>query len=510
MENQGRRRLIKKGLAVGGLLAGSGTFGLLQACASIDRLILSGKARDPNEVVIIGGGLAGLSAAYYCKKNGIPYLLFEASSRIGGRVLGIGEFNLAGQTADLGGEWILPNHEALHSLAKDLYLELNEVDATPQDFEYFELGKRSLNPQLINELQQFQMRSLKLFSDLVPRGSNQLARFNRDELPRAVYQDNISAEEYLSGQSAFLSPLAKQLLKRNLLLLFGAEPAEISSLAWLMKMAKGHDLLGVNSSRRFKLSGGSSVLTQALYDRVAGVIPDQFVRRSHVLKNVDYVEGQFELQFQTPTGPKTYSTKKIICTLPLAILKEISGIEKLPFPDLIHEYLLNAKTSSVSKGAIGFSERPWRKLGLSRFSGSFESQNFWESEPTISRRFQKIVANNQAILSFQLGGATALSAGLHSLQTAERDLQALKLAAGLDSGGQIHNWSLSPFAKGGWSYFGPGQTAKYGGLLSDSQIEGSWLFAGEGISVAWPGTMNGAIESARFSVNQLMQQRAKL
>jgi len=33
---------------------------------------------------IIGGGLAGLSAAYYLKKNGYDVRVFEASNRIGG------------------------------------------------------------------------------------------------------------------------------------------------------------------------------------------------------------------------------------------------------------------------------------------------------------------------------------------------------------------------------------------------------------------------------------------
>lgn len=40
----------------------------------------------PDPIVIIGGGLAGLSAAYHAQKRGIPYLLFEKESRPGGLV----------------------------------------------------------------------------------------------------------------------------------------------------------------------------------------------------------------------------------------------------------------------------------------------------------------------------------------------------------------------------------------------------------------------------------------
>jgi protoporphyrinogen oxidase len=40
----------------------------------------------PDSIVILGAGLAGLSAAYHAKKRGLPHLLFERESRVGGLV----------------------------------------------------------------------------------------------------------------------------------------------------------------------------------------------------------------------------------------------------------------------------------------------------------------------------------------------------------------------------------------------------------------------------------------
>ena len=37
-----------------------------------------------DKITILGGGPAGLSAAYYAKLNGIPFELFEAESKVGG------------------------------------------------------------------------------------------------------------------------------------------------------------------------------------------------------------------------------------------------------------------------------------------------------------------------------------------------------------------------------------------------------------------------------------------
>lgn len=55
------------------------------------------------DVLIIGGGLSGLSAALTLKEHGIPSLLLESEGRLGGRVR---TENLSGLPAEMGGERI--------------------------------------------------------------------------------------------------------------------------------------------------------------------------------------------------------------------------------------------------------------------------------------------------------------------------------------------------------------------------------------------------------------------
>lgn len=75
-------------------------------------------------VIIVGGGLAGLTAAHYLHLVGIDFHLLEARDRLGGRILSV---DANGQTSDdgfdLGPSWFWPGMQsAITSLVNDLGL----------------------------------------------------------------------------------------------------------------------------------------------------------------------------------------------------------------------------------------------------------------------------------------------------------------------------------------------------------------------------------------------------
>lgn len=87
------------------------------------------------EVVIIGAGLAGLTAAYTLSRRSVKLVVLEARRRVGGRTLtvngpgGLGAF-------DLGATWIWPEHSHVQQLAAALGIEL---------FSQFETGEAVLD-----------------------------------------------------------------------------------------------------------------------------------------------------------------------------------------------------------------------------------------------------------------------------------------------------------------------------------------------------------------------------
>ncbi|AFD08453.1 flavin monoamine oxidase family protein [Solitalea canadensis] len=77
--------------------------------------------RRPDKVIIIGGGLAGLTAAYELRKAGVDLLLLEGSDRLGGRI--VTTCNQWGIT-EMGAEWIGFSHSSVRKLCDELQLQL--------------------------------------------------------------------------------------------------------------------------------------------------------------------------------------------------------------------------------------------------------------------------------------------------------------------------------------------------------------------------------------------------
>jgi len=67
-------------------------------------------AKSP-KVVVIGGGIAGLTAAYRLQKAGMHVELYEARSRVGGRIF---TAKIKGHVAELGGQNITDGGEAIN------------------------------------------------------------------------------------------------------------------------------------------------------------------------------------------------------------------------------------------------------------------------------------------------------------------------------------------------------------------------------------------------------------
>src|SRR6478672_9746314 len=114
----------------------------LAAAAMLSGPLSRAIAVSSPRIVIVGGGLAGLTCAYRLKQAGQRADLYEASDRLGGRCwTRRGDF-AEGQIAEHGGELIDQNHNQTRQLAQELGLKLDNLHAAEvngtEPFYYFD------------------------------------------------------------------------------------------------------------------------------------------------------------------------------------------------------------------------------------------------------------------------------------------------------------------------------------------------------------------------------------
>ncbi|WP_161927206.1 flavin monoamine oxidase family protein [Gordonia crocea] len=85
------------------------------------------------DVVVIGAGFAGLTAARALLEAGASVRVLEAASRVGGRALT--ETSAANSAVDLGGQWVGSQHSELRALVADMGIDL---------FPSYDVGKQTV------------------------------------------------------------------------------------------------------------------------------------------------------------------------------------------------------------------------------------------------------------------------------------------------------------------------------------------------------------------------------
>ncbi|MDQ1496395.1 MAG: monoamine oxidase, partial [Actinomycetota bacterium] len=118
------RRGLLKGAAV---LAGAAVFGELPSG------VAKARAAGSPRIVIVGAGVSGLAAALRLQDSGLASTVYEANTRIGGRMYSNATNWASGQVSEWGGELIDSGHKTIQTLARRFGIPLDDlVQAEPQ------------------------------------------------------------------------------------------------------------------------------------------------------------------------------------------------------------------------------------------------------------------------------------------------------------------------------------------------------------------------------------------
>jgi monoamine oxidase len=230
-------------------------------------------------------------------------------------------------------------------------------------------------------------------------------------------------------------------------------------------------------------------------------VPERFIVYNHKLIAIRYNGKYFEcLMDSNGTEVQVYA-KSIICTLPIAVLREIQGFDMLPFSDKKKEYIKSVGVGQNSKFGLEYklndSLKPLQKVRL--FTDA-KNQQLWDS--TFA---EMSTPNKNLLITGQLSGEVAKKFGPDSIQKFHQEVQKLlnQDVELINSHG--FNWSLSSFAKGSKTFLSPGQVLGLSDTLEVGEINDQFIFAGEAFSRQFQGTLEGALSSGLLAA-QLAQK----
>jgi monoamine oxidase len=452
-------------------------------------------ARAEMRVAIIGGGLAGLTALRSLKDAGIAAKLYEARGRLGGRIFTVGPKSGAPVAADDGGQFINGDHDDMLALARRYGLRL--IDRGEMDGRTLVIDRGSLVPEA------------ELVEDLRPIAARIAAdaeALDADYEAAAPVLDALSVAQYLDRhRDALPKPYVRALLEATVRTEYGQEPADASALELIFNLpvvdGAHAELIGA-SDERYVLAGGSGTLTNAL----AGDLMPEIVT-GHALVAVEKAGTKVRLHF---ANGEIDEADRVILTVPASLMRTIDfrGLLPEPWRALAGEIGLGRN----EKLNAGYTGPVWKTMGA--------VGDCWPLPGGFSEVWDAGAGQGveEGLLTWFMGGAQCAAseaidaASLRAMFEGEAALALPGLAAASSGWQRRTNWAADPYARGAYSCFRPGQLTRFAslfwieeeGLATQQAAAGPLIFAGEHLSDAFPGYMNGAAQTGRLAAQAVM------
>ncbi len=436
------------------------------------------------EVLVIGAGLSGLTAALHLQENGIDSQVIEAQNRVGGRVHSMRQL---GSNKEAGGAYIGAGYRHVIGAAKRYGVKL--IDVTPT-LEFFREQELVLEGRIIRQ-SEWPTHSDNPF----PEKDKALMPWNYSRVLIARESPLQKTKDWLNPNQAHndvpLSDWMKGLglndraikLGYGMNVSFGDNAQDVSALLMFFRAAFSLD------QRKQASKGVVGFTALNGVQRIPETMAENLYNEVHYGKVVTNIDDSGEQAEVLCTDGTIYKTPQIICSLPFGVLRNIK----------INPTLTGLQQEAVKK----LPSQPVTQLYFAHRS------DFWEADGLKPSMFTDGVAGMLAaarngedptkVTSFTAWAMGPNAARLDSLppkQAADlviKEIEAVRPAAR----GQLeflglHSWGNDPFAQGGWAYFRPGQITSFGATMGAPH--GRILFCGEHLGLANRG-MEGAMES---------------
>lgn len=452
-------------------------------------------------VLVIGAGIAGLTAGYRLRSAGIPVQIVEAQNRIGGRMYSLRNFFADGQVCELGGELIDTGHKRIQALADELGIVLDDLSKDDSSLAhetfYFDGAIRSER----EVVEAFIPVARLILTELALPGVNVDVTYT-DPTPAAIGLDRMSITQWLD--KAGVSGWFRKLIDVAYTTEYGLAPDGQSALNFLLMIDPEPDPFQIfgDSDERYHVHEGNDLIPKTLADRLSDAI-----ETNTVLEAIDRrADGTYACSLRRGSSSSTATAHHVLVAIPFTTLRNVRlGV---PLPEAKRRAIAELGYGTNAKLMVGFSSRVWRDAPRSNGSvlTDLPFQLTWETSRLQRGRAGILTNFTGGAHGVDLGQGTAADQAARMVADLERVFPGVTAARAGMKEVRFH-WPSFQWTHGSYASYLPGQRTAFRGLEGEA-VDGLH-FAGEHCSLDAQGFMEGGCETGERAAKEIAEALGK-